>query len=226
MPIALILAAIAVGTSALGAAASSIPTKADEYRRWRLKQLNTLTKEGLTPDQEEQMRQMGLGSVQAAERETRSRRADALAALSGGATAQDIRAFEASDAERAQKARQAIDTEIIKQDVAAKERYKKEQADLFAQQEGKRKERNAAWMSVLGTAANAAGTVAAAGDRERMEATGPTGASALQQSVGRVYNEQGKIPMPANMPYQSKAVGIWWDGLSPEDQANYAAQFK
>lgn len=227
MPVALILAAIALGTSALGAVASSIPSNRDEYRKWRLKQLGTLVNEGLTQDQEEQMRQMGLGSVQAQEREIRGRRADNLAALSGGATAQDIRAFEASDAERIAKARQNIDTEIIKQDQAQKQKYREEQNALYQEQEGRRKERTNAWLGVLDTAAKSAGTVAAATEAERLEGTGPAGMQGLQQSAARVYGPGAKTPsgMP-DFSYKSPAVRAWWDSLSEEQQLQYAAQYK
>ena len=139
MPIAIILAAVALAASAIGATAQSIPSKKDNYRKFRLSQLEGLVNEGLTTDQEEQLRQMGMGSVQAQEREIRGRRADNLAALTGGVTAQDMRAFEASDAERVANARQAVDAEIIKQDQQAKDRYRQEQSQLLTEQEQRKK---------------------------------------------------------------------------------------
>ena len=223
MPIAIILAAVALAASAIGATAQSIPSKKDNYRKFRLSQLEGLVNEGLTTDQEEQLRQMGMGSVQAQEREIRGRRADNLAALTGGATAQDMRAFEASDAERVANARQAVDAEIIKQDQQAKDRYRQEQSQLLTEQEQRRKEKTNAWLGVLGTASQAVGTVAAASDQARMEGT--AGTQAVTESASRVYGAgSGKVPMP-NFAYQSPAVKAWWNGLTPEQQQTYAAQY-
>ena len=171
---ATIVALIGLAVSAVTGIAKAIPDKSDYWRQNRLKELQTLVKEGLTPAEEDQLRSMGLSSTQQAEKEMRSRRADALAQLQGGVTAQDIRALEATDAERAQRARLAIDQEIVKQDIAAKARYRQEQAALMEKQHARSQEQKQAIGTTVNDLMGGISTVATADTISKREGVAQT----------------------------------------------------
>lgn len=134
---------------ALGQAIAAGPNESDEDRERRLGQLKTITQHGLSAEQEEYLRNIGLGAVRTAERETRTRRADALAGLQGGASVQDYLAAEARDNESMRKSRLAVDETILKQDERARERGIQEQERLQQQKAARLAEQTKAWSTFL-----------------------------------------------------------------------------
>lgn len=141
MPVALIAAIIAAAAStvsaAAGAAANAAPTSATHYRKERIGELSGTegaAAQGLTPEQEDELRTLGMTRFSELKGELASHEADALANIPGGATPRDAVLAASKDNANLQQATRAIDASVQAADTAEKNRARQELQELTEKQ--------------------------------------------------------------------------------------------
>ena len=218
---AIIVAAISAATTATTTAINAAPTKGDRYRKARIKQLERLAEEGFTPAQEEELRSIGLGAAATAAREARSRRADALASLAGGATAQDIMAQTAREQEIDMAQRRAVENEVRKADIQERNNRRQELNALIQQQEASGRSKRAAVTSGIESLGSTAANLIGAGAVSNME----EGADTVRGAAERTYGQPetgGRTYAPASVTSPSRvgANGMRSSVMVPQASAD------
>jgi len=135
MAIGAIVSAVASAATGIAtAAAGSASDSAKKYRRKRIKELTETdaANTGLTPEQEDELRVLGMDKFHALNQQLESQRADELASVPGGATARDVTLASDRDARQLQVASRAIESQIRAEDQRAKDSARSELERLTA----------------------------------------------------------------------------------------------
>lgn len=207
---AIVSAAVGVGTAAAGSA----PRSSKKYRRQRIKELGGdygTAAQGLTPEQEDELRVLGIDKFHQLNQQLASGRADEMASVPGGATARDVVLASDRDARQLQTANRAIENQIRAEDQKAKEAGRQELNWLT---ERKNQEQMAATNQAVGAIGGAATDIAGiAMNYNRAQSEGVTGQA------------NGSVQLDLSSPAAQKMRGAGFDDDTitqflalPEDQ--------